>query len=71
MGVHQRLENGNILVVPSDEGRVLEFTADGRLVWRYDNRVAPNMNRRTYMAMVLPEHMDEAFFRERSKNCKH
>jgi hypothetical protein len=70
MGDHQRLKNGNILVVPSGEGRVLEFTKDGDLVWRYDNRVAVTKNRRIYNAIVLPEKMDEAFFREKVSKCK-
>jgi hypothetical protein len=70
MGDHQRLKNGNILVVPSGEGRVLEFTKDGDLVWRFDNRVAVNKNRRIYNVMVLPENMDEAFFREKVSKCK-
>lgn len=69
MGVHQRLENGNILVLPSGEGRVLEFSPDGRLVWRYDNKVGKR-NMRTYMAKVLPVNMDEAFFEQQTINCQ-
>jgi hypothetical protein len=70
MGVHQRLENGNILVVPSGEGRVLEFTASGDLAWRYDNRVEPRLNRRVYMARVLPLQMNEAFFKGQAAKCR-
>lgn len=70
MGVHQRLANGNILVVPSGEGRVLEFTPEGRLSWRWDNRVSNNLNRRVYMAKILPANMDEAFFQARQAACK-
>lgn len=69
MGVHQRLPNGNILVINSDDGRVLEFSADQRLVWRYSNRIDDTTNGRVYMAMVLPETMDEAFFEERIALC--
>jgi hypothetical protein len=69
MGSHQRLPNGNILVVPSGEGRVLEFTPEGRLAWRFDNRVAKGLNRRIYNAMVLPESMNEAFFKAKRATC--
>jgi hypothetical protein len=69
MGVHQRLPNGNFLVVPSDEGRVLEFTSDGKLVWRYDNRVQIDLNMRVYMSSVLPERMDRTFFQKLSASC--
>jgi hypothetical protein len=68
-GMHQRLANGNILVVPTAEGRVLEFTPDGRLAWRYDNRRAPDLNMRVYMAGVLPEPMDAGFFERISARC--
>lgn len=67
--VHQRLSNGNILVVSGGEGRVLEFTPAGRLAWRYDNRQDEDLNRRIHNAMVLPESMDEAFFAERRAAC--
>ena len=69
MGMHQRLDNGNILVIPSEEGRVLEFTPDGLLAWRYDNRVEEDLNRRVYMAGVLPVAMDEDFFERAVSEC--
>jgi hypothetical protein len=69
MGVHQRLNGGNILVTPSGEGRVLEFTADGRLAWRYENRIEEQRNGRITMATVLPETMDEAFFNKARASC--
>jgi hypothetical protein len=64
MGVHERLTNGNILVVSSDEGRVIEFAPDGTVVWRYDNRLSNGKNGRIYMATLLPEHMNRKFFDE-------
>lgn len=70
MGMHQRLANGNILVVPSGEGRVLEFTSDARLAWRYDNRVEPEENLRVFMAGVLPATMNEDFFRRIVAECE-
>jgi Arylsulfotransferase (ASST) len=38
MGEHQRLANGNGLVVESERGRVFEVTPDGEVVWTYINR---------------------------------
>jgi hypothetical protein len=70
MGKHQRLRNGNILIVSSGEGRVLEFTPNGRLVWHYDNRVDKGLNMRIYDAKILPPHLDEAFFQQRKATCQ-
>ena len=69
MGNHQRLENGNILVVASQEGRVMEYLAKGDLAWRYDHRVKPMRNMRIYNSMVLPLEMNEAFFESRIAAC--
>lgn len=69
MGTHQHLANGNILVNSSGEGRVIEFAPDGTIVWRYEDRLSDNMNGRIYMAKLLPETMDAAFFRERYSSC--
>jgi Arylsulfotransferase (ASST) len=37
VGLAQRLPNGNTLVTSSTEGRVLEVTANGELVWEFRN----------------------------------
>ena len=37
-GSHQMLENGNALIVESDQGRVLEVTPAGEVVWEFINR---------------------------------
>ncbi len=70
MGVHQRLNNGNILLVSSDEGRVMEFTPEGNLAWHYDNRMDNRRNARVYNAILLPEHMDALFFENARNFCK-
>jgi hypothetical protein len=36
-GSNQRLPNGNTLITESDNGRALEVTADGTIVWEYVN----------------------------------
>lgn len=69
MGQHQRLENGNILVVSSGEGRVREFTPDGRIAWSYENRVGEK-NMRIYGSEVLSSEFDEAFFEEKRAACR-
>jgi hypothetical protein len=37
-GKHQRLDNGNTLIVESLAGRVFEVTPAGRTVWEFINR---------------------------------
>lgn len=69
MGDHEYLSNGNILVTPSDEGRVLEYTPDGHLVWSWQNRVDDDTNGRTFEASVLPASMDREFFEEKRATC--
>jgi hypothetical protein len=69
MGDHEYLSNGNVLVTPSDEGRVLEYTPDGRLAWSWQNRLDNETNGRTFEASVLPASMDREFFEERSAAC--
>jgi len=69
MGDHQRLANGNILVTSSAEGRVLEFTREGDLAWRYSNRIADGRNGAIFNAEVLPAEMDQAFFETLQAEC--
>lgn len=37
-GKHETLENGNLLIVEAQRGRVFEVTPDGDIVWQYVNR---------------------------------
>jgi len=71
MGSHERLPNGNIILTEADGGRVLEYSADGDLVWRFSNRWAENAarNLRVYNVDVLGPEMDAAFFEERTAQC--
>ncbi|NQY13993.1 MAG: aryl-sulfate sulfotransferase [Henriciella sp.] len=69
-GSHEWLPNGNILVVASQEGRLLEYTPDGQLVWRYDNRLPSGENGRVYNTQFLPPHMDKAFFEAAKRSCE-
>ena len=69
MGNHQRLENGNILVNVSRQGRVLEFTPEGDLAYEFTNVIDRSTIGRTYDARILPAFMDEAFFRMARQEC--
>lgn len=68
MGNHQRLSNGNILVTSSGEGRLLEYTPDGRLAWQLVN-VVDDQKQRVMGAIVLPENQDETFFNRLTDAC--
>ena len=39
-GAQQRLPNGNTLITESDNGRLIEVTREGRIVWEYINPVS-------------------------------
>lgn len=54
-GKQQKLPNGNYLIVVPDEGRVLELSADGELVFEYNNIVRDGVNGRVFNAQWLPE----------------
>lgn len=69
MGTQQVLPNGNLLVTVSGEGRVLEYTPDGRLAWWWENRMSETENGRTMNASVLPQTFDRQFFEEKEAAC--
>jgi hypothetical protein len=70
MGTHQKLANGNMLVNPAEQGRVLEFLPDGRLAWRFDNRFGHDINGLVTAAEVLPPEMGTAFFKTLAASCQ-
>ena len=69
MGTHQRLENGNILVVSAREGRILEILRDGSLAWEFQHRVDEGRNGLVTIGTLLPPEMDEAFFAGLAAAC--
>ena len=68
MSVHQPLPNGNTLIVVSDDGRLVEYTPDRKLAWRYENQTEEGLLR-IYWAEVLPPELDENFFKEAELTC--
>jgi len=69
MGKQQALENGNILITSSLQGRAIEVTRDGAPVWTHDNRATDTFNALITEATVLPQSMDKAFFEARRAAC--
>ncbi len=51
-GTAQRLANGNTLITESDNGRALEVTTDGSIIWEYRNpqRTGPHQE---YIAAIM------------------
>ncbi|MFQ5622524.1 MAG: arylsulfotransferase family protein [Paracoccaceae bacterium] len=64
MGEHQRLENGNWLIVSAMEGRVIEVTAEGAPVREYSNII----NKRYNAVIANAEHLPQGFF-DRMPEC--
>lgn len=54
-GKHEMLANGNLLVVESNAGRVIEVTPSGDLVWEYVNRFDAADAAVVYQARRYPE----------------
>lgn len=54
MGKHERLPNGNMLITVPGEGRVLEVTPSGRLVFEFNNIINERANGHVANARWLP-----------------
>jgi hypothetical protein len=70
MGKHQYLPDGNVLVVESVNGRVMEIDRAGRIVWQYVNLVKDGVAGLIADAIRLPPTMDEAFFARAVSACR-
>lgn len=64
-GKHQVLPNGDLLIVESNAGRVIEVTPSGDLVWEYINRYDANDAAVVYQAQRYPE----SYFTTSDWNC--
>jgi hypothetical protein len=69
MGSHSTLDNGNILLSSTREGRVLEFTRDGVLAWEYINVASSSKAGLVTSAIELPSHMNKEYFSEFKTKC--
>lgn len=70
MGKHQWLDNGNLLVVESFNGRAFELDPDKQLVWSFNNLIE-GQGKVGIMegAERLDARFDKAFFENRRKDC--
>ncbi len=70
MGKHQRLPNGNMLLVESSKGRVVEITGDNEIVWDYMNIIADGLAGIVDDAQRLPIAMNQKFFSDARESCQ-
>lgn len=52
-GSQQRLPNGNTLITESHNGRAIEVTPDGRIVWEYRHPLRQSFDGRPYVTIVF------------------
>ena len=71
MGKHQWLDNGNLLVLESRNGRVIEISRQKTKVWEYNNLIADtNMVGIMEGAERLPARFDQRFFADKLRQCQ-
>jgi hypothetical protein len=70
MGKHQELPNGNSLITSSWEGRAMEITPEGELVWEYINALGDDYRGIVTQAILLPPEMDAQFFEKLQRACQ-
>jgi hypothetical protein len=69
MGKHQWLPNGNLLLVESTRGRVLEVDPEGRLVWEFVNLIGNGLAGAVSEGTRLPVTFTADFFADRRAAC--
>lgn len=69
MGKHQRLPNGNLLIVESTRGRVVELDPTGRPVWQFVNLIEAGVAGAVSEGTRLPPGFNAAFFAARRAAC--
>lgn len=67
LGKHEWLSNGNILISDSRNGRIIEVTPDGEIIWEYNNIVREGVVGFVETAQRLSDHFSPAFFSELKK----
>jgi hypothetical protein len=61
-GTSARLSNGNTLITESDNGRALEVTPEGRIVWEFHNPHRAGENNELVATLFETVRVDEDFF---------
>ncbi|HEX2100759.1 MAG TPA: arylsulfotransferase family protein [Candidatus Synoicihabitans sp.] len=69
MGKHQWLPNGNLLLVESVHGRVLEVDENGQVVWQFVNVLRDGWLGAVAEGIRVPERFTAEFFRQRRADC--
>ncbi|MTI64491.1 arylsulfotransferase family protein [Methylophaga sp.] len=70
LGKHEWQKNGNILIADSRNGRVIEVTPDGEIIWEYNNIVRDGVVGFVETAQRLPAHFSPDFFRQLERHEK-
>jgi hypothetical protein len=71
MGKHQWLDNGNLLIVESMNGRTFEVTPDKQRVWQYNNLIAQKgLAGIMEGSQRLNRQFDRAFFEAQTAKCQ-
>lgn len=72
MGKHQWLDNGNLLVLESMNGSILEVNQQKQVVWSYNNLIAQKgVVSIMEGAQRLSQQFDRAFFEQQTAACQH
>ena len=69
MGTHENLPNGNMLIVESTWGRVIEVDSRGRIVWQFVNIVRDGVVALMSDAVRLPPEIGGSFFGGAKSAC--
>jgi len=70
MGKHQWLENGDLLIAETTNGRAFELSPDGEIVWEYYHRDEEGKPNLLEQAERLPLRFTPGFFAERRRSCQ-
>ena len=68
-GKHQSLPNGNTLIASGEQGRVLELSPEGDLLWEYNNHVSADYSGIVTQATLLPARFDRGMITASRTEC--
>jgi hypothetical protein len=70
MGKHQWLDNGNVLISDSENGRAFEIDPDGTIVWEYFNKVGTRTVGNMEEVHRLPIEFSALLQKETARRCR-